>query len=255
MTSSHLSPAAGLHPGAQHLAVRTQQPSANGMQAGAQHLATRTHPRLRSGWYAGSVGAWLLGLLVVVLALPCIALADATPVQMILVYMPNVSNTATPRATGIAELVMPEGEVRVTAAELPRLEGAEQYVVWVVNSETNQFQRIGSFNSAADTAAVHYENVLPDAIPNNHWNLLLVTIEASADATRPGARHSIAGVFPKVDNQPLPGLLPNTGGDVPEGALASESTWPRTAGLAALTLTLGAAAGYGYGKRRKSHTS
>jgi hypothetical protein len=205
--------------------------------------------------HVGSVGAWLVSLVLAALAVPYVALADATPVQMILLYMPNVSNTDTPRASGIAELVMPEGEVRVTAAELPRLDGAEQYVVWLVNSESNQFQRIGSFNSAEDTAAVHYENVLPDAIPNNHWNLLLVTIEASANAARPGARHSIAGVFPKVDNQPLPGLLPNTGGEVPVGAVASESNWPLTAGLAALTLTLGAAAGYGLGKRRHARPS
>jgi hypothetical protein len=204
------------------------------------------------------IGPWLVSLLIATLALPCVALADATPIQMILLYMPNVSNTDTPKASGIAELVMPEGEVRVTAAELPRLDGAEQYVVWVVNSESNQFQRIGSFNSAESTAAVHYENVLPDAIPNNHWNLLLVTIEANANATRPGARHSIAGVFPKVDNQPLPGLLPNTGGDVPvELSAVSDqqsagANWLLSAGLAALTLTLGAAAGYAAGKRRFS---
>jgi hypothetical protein len=90
---------------------------------------------------------WLLGLaLLAALALPGIALADATPVQMILIYMPNVSNTGTTAASGIAELVMPEGEVRVTAAELPRLEGTDQYAIWLINSETNQFQRIGSFN-------------------------------------------------------------------------------------------------------------
>jgi hypothetical protein len=194
-------------------------------------------------------GAWLVGVFLAALVLPCVALADATPVQLILLYMPNVSNTGTTTASGIAELVMPEGEVRLTAAELPRLEGTEQYAVWVVNSDTNQFQRIGNFNSAEATAAVHYENVLPEAIPNNHWNLLLVTVEANANATRPSANHSIAGVFPKVDNQPLPGLLPNTGGDVPT-AVVSEANWMLTAGLSALTLTMGAAAGYGLGKRR-----
>jgi hypothetical protein len=157
--------------------------------------------------------------------------------------------------------VMPEGEVRVTAAELPRLEGTEQYVVWLVNSDTNQFQSIGTFNADESTAAVHYENVLPDAIPNNHWNLLLVTIENSATAIRPSARHSIAGTFPKVDNQPLPGLLPNTGGDVPDGVVSDPSpvisgaNWLQVSGLAALILTLGAAAGYGLGKRRYSRSA
>jgi hypothetical protein len=199
----------------------------------------------------------LMGILLASLALPCVALADATPVQMILLYMPNVSNTGTKTASGIAELVMQEGEVRVTAADLPRLEGDDQYVIWVVNSETNQSQRIGSFNSAESTAAVHYENVLPEAIPNNQWNLLLVTIESNPTATRPSAQHSIAGVFPKADNQPLPGLLPNTGGEPPvvvsgQWSVVSEANWLLAAGLSALTLALGAAAGYRYGKRSLS---
>ena len=92
---------------------------------------------------------------------------------------------------------MPEGEVRVTAADLPRLDGDGQYVAWVVNSETNQFQRVGAFNSAQSDGAVHYENVLPDAIPNNNWNLLLLTVEDDANADHPSADHSIAGVFPE----------------------------------------------------------
>jgi hypothetical protein len=146
------------------------------------------------------------------------ALADATPVQLLLLYVPNVSNTGTTAASGIAELVMPEGEVRVTAADLPHLDGDKVYVAWVVNSGTNAFQLLGSFNAAEGTDAVHYETVLPDAIPDHQWNLLLLTIENNADVSHPSQRHSIAGVFPRADNEPLPGVLPNTGGDTPLAA-------------------------------------
>src|SRR6266571_5129959 len=142
-----------------------------------------------------------------------IALADATPVQLVLLYMPNVSNTGTPAASGVAELVMPEGEVRISAADLPRLDGDKQYVAWAINTETNDFQRLGAFNTAESTRAVHYESVLADAIPNHHWNLLLVTVEDSAQPARPSGQHSIAGVFPSPDNAPLPIVLPNTGGE------------------------------------------
>jgi hypothetical protein len=180
------------------------------------------------------------------------ALADATPVQLLLVYVPNVSNTGTTAASGIAELVMPEGEVRVTAADLPHLAGDKVYVAWVVNSETNAFQRLGSFNAAEGTNAVHYETVLPDAIPNHHWNLLLLTIENDADASHPSQRHSIAGVFPRADNEPLPGVLPNTGGDVP-ATVTERADWLVVAGLPALTMTMGLAAGYALCKRRLSH--
>ena len=179
-----------------------------------------------------------------------VALADATPVQLVLLYMPNVSNTGTTSASGIAELVMPEGEVRINTADLPRLDGDDQYVAWVVNSGTNEFKRLGAFNTAQSSGAVHYENVLPEAIPNKQWNLFLVTVENSATPDRPGARHSIAGVFPSGDNQTLPGALPNTGGD-PDAYLppaGARPDWTSTTGLAALTLVVVGGAGYALGR-------
>jgi hypothetical protein len=188
-----------------------------------------------------------------------IVLADATPVQLVLIYMPNVSNTGTVSASGIAELVMPEGEVRITAADLPRLDGDKQYVAWAVNTDTNDFQRLAAFNTAESTRAVHYENVLADAIPNRHWNLLLVTIEDTVEAARPSSQHSIAGVFPGPDNSPLPVALPNTGGEplsdqwpVVSGQpkVTGWADWLSKPGLATLTLGLGAAAGYVIGRRR-----
>ncbi|HEV7662184.1 MAG TPA: hypothetical protein VGQ62_01520, partial [Chloroflexota bacterium] len=195
--------------------------------------------------------ACLMAAVIGTLMLGSVALADATPIQLILLYMPNVSNTGSSSASGIAELVMPEGEVRISAADLPRLDGDKQYVAWVINSETNQYERLGAFNSAQSTGAVHYETVLPDAIPNNHWNLLLVTIEASATPTRPSSKHSIAGVFPRGENEPLPGVLPNTGGELGSGSWEPgyRADWLLAAGPAALTLLAGFAAGYVLAKR------
>ena len=86
----------------------------------------------------------------------------------------------------------------------------------------------------------------------------------------PSTRHSIAGVFPSADNQPLPGILPNTGGD-PDGespVVSRESSvgvgcqlagclgadWLRTPGLAALTAMLGGGAGYVLGRRRQAQS-
>src|SRR5690242_110232 len=93
------------------------------------------------------------GVLRAVLALAAIAAtlmygklahADAAPVQLILLYMPAVSNTGTSSATGVAELVMSEGEVRIQAAGLPRLDGDKRYAAWLVNSRTNDFQLLGA---------------------------------------------------------------------------------------------------------------
>jgi hypothetical protein len=181
-----------------------------------------------------------------------IVMADATPVQLVLLYMPNVSNTGTTTASGVAELVMPEGEVRITAADLPRLDGDKQYVAWVVNSDTNDFLRVGAFNTAETTSAVHYESVLADAIPNHHWNLLLVTVEDTANAARPSNHHSIAGVFPSPDNSPLPIALPNTGGEVTYHLpVSSRPDWQLMAGLATLTGALGVASGYTVGLKKR----
>jgi hypothetical protein len=178
------------------------------------------------------------------------ALADATPVQLVLLYMPDVSNTDTQTASGVAELVLLEGEVRLSATGLPHLDGAGRYVAWLVNTETNQYLRVGAFNSN-DASVVHFEDVLPDAIPNKQWNLLLVTVESGTDATRPSAKHSIAGVFPRSDRDPAPLLLPNTGGahDAAYVLAPNRPEWLPIAGLAALTLSVGLGAGYVLGKR------
>jgi hypothetical protein len=177
-------------------------------------------------------------------------LADATPIQLMLLYLADVSNTGTPAASGVAELVLPEGEVRVSATGLPSLEGTSRYVAWLVNSETNQYLRLGDFN-ANNNNAVHYEDVLPDAIPNKNWNLLLVTVESDLDPSRPSNQHSIAGVFPRSNREAPPQLLPNTGGadDAEFVPAPNRPDWLPIAGLAALTLSVGLAAGYGLGKR------
>src|SRR5579864_233822 len=189
--------------------------------------------------------------------------ANAKRTQLVLLYMPNVSNTGTQQASGVAELVMSEGEVRIQAAALPRLDGDQQYVAWLVNTHSNDFLRLGNFNTAQSTGAVDYETVEPDAIPDKSWNLLLITVEGSAQADHPSNHHSIAGTFPSPDNQALPEILPNTGG-ADEGlaaqntaqllaehaGLLSEAEWIAVAVLAALVLGVTFAAGYGLGHKR-----
>ena len=204
-------------------------------------------------------------------ALPwgAVAHADATPTQIVLLYMPNVSTTGTPAASGIAELVLPEGEVRISATGLPRLAGSEQYVAWVVDTDANAFLRLGNFNTAQSTGAAHFEQVLPDPVPaDRHWNLLLLTIEDSPTPARPGPRHSLAGLFPPSGSELAPELLPNTGGPAPDEPPANprsdglarrgradgltgqeRSDWLATLGLAALTLVVGLGAGYAFGRR------
>jgi hypothetical protein len=193
-----------------------------------------------------------LAALVVLMLLPRVAFADATPVQLILTYLPNVSNTDTPEASGIAELVLLEGEVRVSATGLPHLD-QERYVAWLVNSQSNATFRLGDFNANGEDL-VRFEKVLPDAIPERQWNLLLITVEQNADAARPSNTHSIAGTFPRSQSDPPPAMLPNTGG-LPDDDLPlvqpDRSNWLPFAGLAALVAAATGSAGYALGKRHR----
>lgn len=221
------------------------------------HLSHRV--RLPERSLAQRVASALAVCLVASAAWASSALADATPVQLVLVYMPTVSTSGSTSASGVAEVLLPEGEVRIKAADMIHLDGDQRYVAWVVNTTTNEFLRLGAFNAAASTGAVRYENVLPDAIPNHGWNLLLVTVEANDRADHPSTEHSIAGLFPRGETAPLPSVLPNTGG-LPDGAVVvapAESHWPGGSGLAALTLVAGFGAGYVARSRvgSPSHTS
>jgi hypothetical protein len=198
-----------------------------------------------------------------------VAHADAAPVQMILLYMPNVSNTGTTKASGVAELVMSEGEVRIKTADLPRLDDPQQYVAWVVSSSTNEYQRLGAFNTSESNGSVAYETVEPNAIPDKGWNLLLITVEDSADADAPSKHHSIAGVFPNADDAPLPIALPNTGGN-PDAtscqpsaigcqleavgdqlSLVSQAEWMAASVLSVLVIGVTFGAGYRLGQKRR----
>ncbi|GAC1313714.1 MAG: hypothetical protein NVSMB2_02120 [Chloroflexota bacterium] len=188
--------------------------------------------------------SFTLGAMLTVLSV-CSVFADATPVQLVLLYMPNVSNDGATGASGIAELLLPEGEVRINAANLPHLDGERRYAAWVLNSSNSEFLRLGSFNSSEPTGAVRYETVLPDAIPSRHWNMLLVTVEDNDHPAHPSGSHSIAGIFPRAEGEPLPAVLPNTGGAPDDMPIPqSGSSWPAGSGLAALTLVAGFGAGY-----------
>src|ERR671929_2311123 len=94
----------------------------------------------------------VLALLVTTL-LAGVVHADATPTEVVLLYMPNVSTTNTPAASGVAELVLQEGEVRMSVTNLPHLDGGGEYVAWVIDTDSNTFLRLGAFNTAQTTGS------------------------------------------------------------------------------------------------------
>ena len=143
-----------------------------------------------------------------------IARANGNPLRVVLTYLPEVSNWGPRGATGIAEIVLVEGEVKLTALGLPRLDG-EVYVAWLVNSKANHALSLGQFNADSQGEA-RLEKVLPQAIPDLKWDMLLLTVEKPAETwSTPGERRAIAGyISDHAQLATAPLQLPRTGGVV-----------------------------------------
>jgi hypothetical protein len=194
--------------------------------------------------------ALAVALIVAALVVPS-ALANGRPLQIILSYLPNVSNTGTTSAAGIAEVVMAEGEARVEATGLPRLDPPQSYHAWLIKSATNEAYSLGSFNTAYVSGIARLDQVLPEAIPNTGWDLFLITIENDPTPSQPSQQHSIAGRLPDAPTTVQPAQLPNTGGPVPaQPATGFRADWPAVAGLAALILVAGSVGGFVVGRKR-----
>lgn len=181
--------------------------------------------------------------------------ANGTPISIVLSYLSGVSNWGPTNATGVAELVTKEGEVRMTASGLPQLQG-EQYHLWVLNSSSGESMTLEAFNT--ENGVARLDLVLKEPIPDRGWDLLLVTIEADgARPSQPGARHAIAGRFPvPPTGQARPAELPNTGGapvvERPTSNLSPASQdlpWPTIIGGALLALVCTGALGFRLGHR------
>ena len=162
---------------------------------------------------------FLIPVLGLALLLGAVGLAEANghPHRVVMAHAPGLSNWGPVGATGIGEFVPVEGEVRFIALGLPNdIDGV--YVLWLLNSETGEAMALGE-PKVDDQGVTGLNRVLPRAIPDKGWDILIVSVEeAAADRSAPGDRRSIAGRI--TDGNAVPALqLPNTGGTAgPESA-------------------------------------
>ncbi len=173
------------------------------------------------------------------------ALANGTPVRVVLGYLPGVSNWGPTDAAGVAELVFKEGEVRLSVVGSQR-RGSGAYNIWLIKAANGAAYNLGRFNVGPDgTARLDY--VLPNAIPEENWDLMLISVEEGGPPAAPGPRRSIAGrIEPPEGAAGAPAELPRTGGDsTPPQA---PGPWePPPAGLTALGFGTGAGIVFGLG--------
>jgi len=171
-------------------------------------------------------------MLLPVLLTPGRAQADASPVRVVLTYLDGVSNWGPKDASGLMEVVLQEGEVRLSGRGLAGTSG-QHYVLWLTREGSTDVFRLGEPKPRPDGTLV-LDLILPAEVPSRDWNLALLTVEDTATPARPGPRHSIAGRFPQLPaNGPgtIPSNLPNTG--LGGGASSSVSTIVVAGGIAA----------------------
>src|SRR3954451_11241183 len=64
-----------------------------------------------------------------------LARANGTPIRIVLKYLNGVSNFGPQNATGVADLITSEGEVRLLTASLQKLADNEEYSVWISTAD------------------------------------------------------------------------------------------------------------------------
>jgi hypothetical protein len=193
-------------------------------------------------------------LLALVLTTPAgLVQANGTPIRIVLSYLNGVSNFGPQNATGVAELITSEGEVRLQAAGLQKLGDDEQYELWISSAAANERMALGVVN-IGDGGVARMDIVLKAPIPEKPWDLMVITVEKKgADPNTPSERRAIAGRFsmtPGEGNRPR--QLPNTGGDVPASATnptpGSGLVGLSTTGLILLLLLVVGGIGYALGR-------
>jgi hypothetical protein len=186
----------------------------------------------------------------IAISLPAqLAHANGNPVSIVLSYLNGVSNTGPTSATGVAELVPREGEARVTVAGLNKLSG-EQYVVWIMNSATNERMAIGGFNTD-DNGVGKLEQFTRDAWPDKGWDTVFVSIEAAgAIPAQSSNRRSIAGKWPVPGSQQgtqgagAPSELPATGGVPVQSPTSTSAPWGAVVGGLLLAIAVSGLIGF-----------
>lgn len=171
----------------------------------------------RAGYPALVTGAALLAFALAVLVPAGPAQANGTPIRITLRYLPGLSNFGPQNATGIAELITSEGEVRLTATGLQKPADADEYQLWISSDETNERMRLGTVQ-VNDGGVGRLDTVLRQPIPEKPWNLMVISVEGKgSQPAAPSNRLSIAGRFSMSGEGggEAPRVLPNTGGDTP----------------------------------------
>ncbi len=122
------------------------------------------------------------------------AAANGTTTKVILSFLQGFSNFGSNSATGIAEVILKEGEIQITATGMDILEN-DTYQIWLLNEATGDIFNAGRVSPDA-SGNIDAKNILPDEIPDLNWSLMFFSVEPpDVVVEKPSSKISIAGRF------------------------------------------------------------
>ena len=131
--------------------------------------------------------------------------ANGTPIRIVLSHLNGVSNFGPQNATGVAELITSEGEVRLTAAGLQKLPDNEQYTLWISSDATKENLLLAPV-TVGDGGVARVDVVLRSPIPEKPWDLMVA--ERRGEGRRPPRRRATATRSPGASRRPGEGGAP-----------------------------------------------
>ena len=178
------------------------------------------HPRA-----AIALTVFLLGCIVVDVNVlrqtsPTVVRAEEHGTSVDLGYQPGYSTWGPTDVYGTAVLWPKEGVATLSVHLLPRLEGGDRYVWWVVNTKNGAAMRLGTFNTtnAGDT---FLDTFIAHSLPAGA-NAVVVTVASAADKLgAPSSSRSLYGVLPPLTGVPVATVVP--GNSLPGDGSATTS--------------------------------
>ena len=191
------------------------------------------HPRA-----AIALTVFLLGCIVVDINVlrqtsPAVVKAEEHGTSVDLSYQRGYSTWGPTDVYGTAVLWPKEAVATLAVHLLPRLEGGDRYVWWVVNTKSGVALRLGTFNTS-NAGDIFLDTFIVHALPAGA-NAVLVTVASATDTLgTPSASRSLYGALPALTTAAaataVPGsFLPGDGSATTsrEGALSgTESSSP-----------------------------
>ncbi|MEZ4569665.1 MAG: hypothetical protein R2849_04925 [Thermomicrobiales bacterium] len=132
------------------------------------------------------------------LLIPAIALANGTPIRVQVACSATVLERRPRRRDGTVEDALPATAGCGDIEGLP-VRPDSHYEIWLYNTKTEEILSLTTFE-ADDSSATQFDALFDEPIPEDGWDLVVITIEDDPDSSPdPDSRWSLVGTFSGTD--------------------------------------------------------